>query len=105
MIPSAPPVFSEDTGPSPEAFQLEKPVEFFHFLFTDELLDVVLSNTNLYATQQGADYVFTREDVFGYIGLNIAMGIANLPYIQDYWTRTPMLQIPWFSSVFVNRGT
>ena len=39
----------------------------------------------------------------GYIGLNIAMGVVNLPNIQDYWTREPILQIPWFSTVMSQR--
>ena len=35
----------------------------------------------------------------GYIGLNIAMGVVNLPNIQDFWTTEPILQTTWFFTV------
>ena len=100
---SAPPEFDEDTGPKCEALECNKPDKFFHLMFTDELVDIIVTNTNLYATQQGSNVVFSREDIMGYIGLNIAMGVVNLPNIQDYWTREPILQIPWFSTVMSQR--
>ena len=31
------------------------------------------------------------------------MGVVNLPNIQDYWTREPMLHLPWYSSVMSQR--
>ena len=76
---SAPPEFDEDTGPKCEALECNKPDEFFHLMFTDKLVDIIVTNTNLYATQQGSNVVFSREDIIGYIGLNIAMGVVNLP--------------------------
>jgi hypothetical protein len=49
--------------------------------------------------QKGFAVAFTRKDILGYISLNIAMGIVDLPEIADYWTKEPMLQSPWFPSV------
>ncbi len=68
-------------------------------MFTDELVDIIVTNSNQYAAQQGSNVVFSKENNMGYIGLNIAMGVVNLPNIQDYWTREPILQSPWFSIV------
>ena len=57
-----------------------------------------MSEMNLYAAQNGFNVMFTKEDILGYLGMNIAMDIVGLPELQDYWTREPLL-VPWFPSV------
>ena len=37
--------------------------------------------------------------MLGYIGINRAIGITNLPEISDYSAREPLLRFPWFSFV------
>ena len=96
---STPPNFDEDTGPSAEAFTCDTPEEFFRLLFPDDLVELIVDNTNLYASQKGVPIVFTKEDILGFIGLNIAMGIHSLPATRDYWAKEPLLRSPWFSSV------
>ena len=96
---STPPNFDEVTGPSTEAFACETPEEFFRLLFPGELVEHIVENTNLYASQKGVPIVFTKDDILGFIGLNIAMGIHSLPATRDYWAREPLLRSPWFSSV------
>ena len=66
--------------------------------FPNDLVDSIV-HTNLYAMQKGFAVMFTRKDILVYIGLNIAMGIVDLPDITDCWTKEPMLQSPWFSLV------
>ena len=68
-------------------------------IFPDELVELIVDNTNLYAAQQGFPIVFTREDILGFLGLNVAMGIVGLPEVKDYWAREPILRHPWFSTV------
>ena len=77
------------------------PLEFFKFLFPDELVDDV-AEANLYAAQNGFNVMFTKEDILGYLGMNIAMDIVGLPELQDYWTREPLL-VPWFPSVMSSK--
>ena len=47
---SAPlPFDAQDSGPSTDAEQCSSPEEFFQLLFTNELLQSIVENTNLYA--------------------------------------------------------
>lgn len=59
------------------------------------LLIVLISRPH----KKGFNITFTLEDILSYIGMNIAMGVVDLPEITDYWTREPILQSPWFPSV------
>ena len=70
------------------------PEEFFRLLFPDDLVDIIVDNTNLYASQKGVPIVFTKEYILGFIGLNIVMGIHTAYQLQG-----TMLRSPWFSSV------
>jgi len=58
-----------------------------------------VEETNVYISQKGYNVAFTKEDILGYLGMNIAMGIVCLPELQDYWTRELLLRVPWFPSV------
>ena len=60
--------------------------------FPDELVEDIMENTNSYASQKGVPMVFTKDDIMGFIGLNIAMGIHRLP---------GTLHSPWFSTVML----
>ena len=73
----APPPFDEEAGPTPAAKSSDTPIDFFKLLFTDNLVDVIVEETNVYISQKG---------YLGYLGMNIAMGIVGLPELQDYWT-------------------
>ena len=42
----------------------------------------------------------TIEDIMAFLGLVIAMGIANLPEIHDYWNTEPILSMRWYASIF-----
>ena len=99
---SSPPIFSQQCGPS-EAHNCDEPDDFFRLLFTDELVSSIVDNTNLYASQKGFNITFSREDILSYIGMNIAMGIVDLPEISDYWTQEAMLRSLWFPSVMTKK--
>ncbi len=68
-------------------------------LFTEDLVDLIVLHTNHYALQKGFHFSVSREDILAYIGINIAMGIKDLPEITDYWAQEPILHSPWFPSV------
>ena len=72
-------------GPTQAAKSRDTPLEFIIRIFLDKLVDVV-TETNVYAAQNGFNVTFTKEDILGYLGMNIAMGIVGLPELQDYWT-------------------
>ena len=97
---SSPP-YNKEAGPTQAAKSRDTPLELIIRIFLDELVDVV-TETNVYAAQNGFNVTFTKEDILGYLGMNIAMGIVGLPELQDYWTREP-LHVPWFPSVMSSK--
>ena len=100
---SAPPPFDEEAGPTSLTKDSEIPIDFLKLIFTDELIDTIVIETNAYATQKGYNIMLSREDILGYLGMNIAMGIVGLPEVSDYWTREPLLNHPWFPSVMSSK--
>ena len=38
--------------------------------------------------------------MMAFIGVNLAMGVVQLPSGDGYWSVNPMLAHPWFRSVF-----
>ncbi|XP_022247948.1 piggyBac transposable element-derived protein 4-like, partial [Limulus polyphemus] len=74
----------------------------------------IVEETNRFAHQQG-DHLnndvrkkrrllkysdVTLEEILAFIGLTISLGITCLPSVTDYWSTTPSLHFPWFSSIF-----
>ena len=43
-----------------------------------------------------------KEEMLGFTGLIIAMGIAKLPEIQDYWKSKGIFLMPQFTSIMLN---
>lgn len=92
-------MFNVESGPSAEAKYCDCPGDFFRLFFTDELVDTIVKNTKVYVAQKGYSVSFGREEILAYLGMNIAMGIVDLPEHTDYWTQEPMLRSPWFPCV------
>lgn len=84
--------------PGPTTEPLESIVEYVHLFLTDDFIDYVVDQTNLYAAQfldKATPSVKSRakewkkvtaEDIRKYILLTILMGIHTLPSIPDYWS-------------------
>ena len=75
------------------------PLDFLKMLLTDDILDKIVEQTNLYASQYISSHdlpprsrvhgwsqePFTREEL---IALIIIMGLVNLPALEDLWKAT-----------------
>ena len=73
------------------------PLELFKMLLTDDILDKIVEQTNLYARQYITSHdlsprsrvhgwsrePFTREELLKFISLIIVMGLVNLPTLDD----------------------
>lgn len=71
-------------------------------LVTDDMLDGVVEQTNLYASQYATIHVvtpcsrvqqwsrqeFDRDELKKFLALVIIMGLVNLPTIEDHWVTT-----------------
>ena len=92
--------FLGHVGPSAATMQLEKPLQYLLLLLGDDFFQLLSTETNRYARQKGFDeFEACSTELATFVGLNIAMGIVNLPKIHDYWSTNPILQHPWFASV------
>ena len=90
--------FSEPVGPS---ITLGDSTATFLTLFTPELLEHIVRETNRYAeqcisaTHQGdgppPTWTTTVDEVKAFIGFAILMGINELPEIRDYWSTNDQL--------------
>ena len=105
------PYFTAPTGPAyPGDFNPREatPLQYFQLFMTDELLGIILENTNKYATKRQAEKDVRRErswsepltmpELKAYLGMNILFGIAPLPRYDLYWSKSP-----YFANAGVNR--
>lgn len=75
------------------------PVEFFNLFATSELLDMILEQTQLYATSQSINNSnnkideITVEDIRKAFGIVLYMGILKLPNRRMYWQNNTRVEI------------
>lgn len=71
-----------------------KPVDFFLAFMGDDLLNKLVTETNLYARQKLADFParlanfhpVTLVELKAFLAVNIIMGMVRLPTIDSYWS-------------------
>ena len=80
------------------------PLHMFAQFFTDELLSLIVRETNRFAAQcleannTSGSWETDMEEVRAYLGLMVVMGISRLPEIRDYWSTDPKLHNTFVSS-------
>ena len=52
----------------------------------NKLISHILSQTNLYATQKGRNFVTNDAEMKAFLGMNSIMSINKLPTIEHYWS-------------------
>nr|XP_053647228.1 piggyBac transposable element-derived protein 2-like isoform X4 [Cherax quadricarinatus] len=63
------------------------PYEYFTDFFTQDMIDNITYQTNLYAKQKNIHTTFATvsEEITRFIGILLFMGINSYPAIEDYW--------------------
>lgn len=85
------------------------PLSVFKLLITDEIINYITFQTNLYANQiylkNGKPYSETNaNEINDFIGLNLLMGIKKQCSYRDYWSSAPDLHDDYISNIMpVNR--
>ena len=51
----------------------------------EELLELIVEQSNLYAHQNGRKFTVTKEELKAFLGINFVMTINKLPTIAEYW--------------------
>ena len=63
-----------------------KPIEFFSRYFTEELLEKMALETNLYAVLTSGNSLKTNKaELKKFLEVNIVMGNSHLPRVRMYW--------------------
>ena len=86
--------------------------DFLNIFFTDEFYDLLVTQTNLYASQylrnnpnlpahsQARSWVeTTRAEMKRFLALSLLMGIVRKPAISDYWSTNPLLKGSVYNNV------
>lgn len=97
---SNPSPFEQDSGPNVPDW-VETPLETFLCVFPISLLEHMVFQTNLYATQLHGER-FTRtnlDEMKCFIAINLMMGITKKPSYRDYWSSKFEMRDPYISSV------
>ena len=71
---------------APEDFEELTPLSYFKQFFTDELIDQIVEETNLYSVQQtGKSIATTKNEIEQFIGIQIRMSIVRMTVYRHYW--------------------
>ena len=95
------PEYSHSAGCNHDC-QNATPLDFFKMLLTDDILDIIVTQTNLYASQFISTHnlsprsrvhgwsrePFTPDELRKFVALIIVMGLVNLPTLEDHWVTT-----------------
>ncbi|GBP55034.1 Chimeric ERCC6-PGBD3 protein [Eumeta japonica] len=75
------------------------PTQLFHLFWSEDLLEIISYQTNLYATQKGTRFTpTTPQEIEVFLALNLVMGVKNMPSYKDYWSSAPDLHDSYISS-------
>lgn len=84
-----------------------KEIEYFNKIFSDEILQLIVDQTNLYASQgpePAKSWTDTSvEEIKALIGVIIMMGIHSLPHLANYWSSDPFLTVPGIAQVMSSK--
>lgn len=101
--------FEAESGITPEyaaALQEASPLDFWSVFVDNKILDEMVNQTNLYATQTLLDTEdiasssrlhkwspTTRCEMKKFLGIICYMGLVKMPSIRHYWSKKPLFQI------------
>ena len=112
--------FTSDAGPKNMPPSTAAPHEYIDLFLTNDLIDLITEQTNLYATQyidSHQDHLAahphsmvhqwirqgptTREEIRAFFGVVINMGLIKKPDMKAYWNMsTTQMLTPWFPKHF-----
>jgi hypothetical protein len=109
------PQYSKRSGPNfpPNAITSKHPIEYFLTIFTEEIFQLMATETNRYATQffdSPVDFLpansrflawseTSADEMKAYVGLQILMGLCSKPKLSDYWALHGTDGTPFFREV------
>lgn len=89
--------FDEPTGPKVPTG--DSPIDIFLTLFGNDLLELIVSESNRYAFQKGAALFITLEELKAFLGMLIIMGFHSLPSLRLYWSKDQNFHLSRISDI------
>ncbi|XP_054744277.1 piggyBac transposable element-derived protein 4-like [Anastrepha obliqua] len=92
--------FVESVGLADHIISLEDvtPLRLFRMFWTEDLVEVISFQTNLYATKEGKPFSPTSpSEIQTFLAINMVIGIKKLPSYKDYWSSAPDLRDSYIS--------
>ena len=95
--------FAQQAGPTTVLVRTATALDFFKLLFSVNIINNILTETNRYARQQlsHADGTPSRDwnpvtvpEFMAFLGIIVGMRIKKLPCIRDYWSSDWVLGVP-----------
>ena len=72
--------------PQPNLNETVSPIETFSLVTgLEELLEMIVEQSNHYAYQNGRNFTVTKEKLKAFREISFDMAIHNLPTIAEYW--------------------
>ena len=62
------------------------PIDYFQNYFCDDLLNLIVEQTNMYAAQNGSSFSVDKQELKVFLGLLLKMGICPMPRYRMYWS-------------------
>uniref|UniRef100_A0A2H1W609 SFRICE_037012 n=1 Tax=Spodoptera frugiperda TaxID=7108 RepID=A0A2H1W609_SPOFR len=96
------PVFEKGFKPKANDTHKTSPLSIFERLFPDELIVIIVEQTNRYAHQKNSKNwkPVTQQDIKAYLGVLILMGLNPLPDMELYWSSDPFYYNKEIAQVF-----
>ena len=70
----------------PNLNETVSPIEIFSLVTgLEELLELIVEQSNLYAHQNGRNFTVTKKELKVFLGINLVMAINKLSTIAEYW--------------------
>lgn len=85
----------------------DKPIDYFNLLVTDELLDILVEETNIYAIEIFLNTVSDKSRISGWVDTNrleiktplsllFHMATIKMPRLEDCWKTNKLFNLPFF---------
>lgn len=75
--------------------QLKTPMEFFNYFFTDDVIELIVVETNRCATEENINTAFSTNatELRHYIGIILYMSVYRYANLESYWGKNAFLPI------------
>lgn len=78
----------------------KSPIELFNLFFDDEMLHLIIEQTNIYASQCNVPFIVESHDIKRFIGFLFFTGYHKLPEWKLYWSNDPSFGVEIIRNAF-----